>query len=148
MLLVAIISGYFFIGEAIMDMTVKNLVNSKFLRSILKSSSIQELEYIRAKVFQAVDDVIAAKRQALQTDAEKRQKIIAFRKYLAEQGLTVEDLQANEPSPLAGKKLPPKYRYFDSDGKEHYWSGMGKTPLALKSYLDAGQNLDDFKITW
>ena len=91
MLLVAIISGYFFIGEAIMDMTVKNLVNSKFLRSILKSSSIQELEYIRAKVFQAVDDVIAAKRQALQTDAEKRQKIIAFRKYLAEYGSIVDD---------------------------------------------------------
>lgn len=107
-----------------MDMSVKNLVNSKFIKSVLKGSSVAELEYIRSKVFQAVDEVIAQKRQEQQDVADKQRKIIEFKKYMAKQGITVADLQVNDESPLAGKKYPPKYRYSDVNG-----AAWGRCPV-------------------
>jgi DNA-binding protein H-NS len=49
---------------------------------------------------------------------------------------------AKRQSPVAGKKVPVKYR----DDAGNAWTGRGNQPRWLKAALSAGRALDDFKI--
>ena len=79
-----------------------------------------------------------------------RQKIEEMKALLAAEGIDIADLVAasSETEKTGSKRAPrpPKYKYFDENGTEKFWTGQGRTPLTIQKALNEGKSLNDFAI--
>ena len=75
-----------------------------------------------------------------QRQKEHQQELIDLAK---EFGFTLQELNIGDKKPSAPKKPKPvKYVTTDADGKQVYWSGVGRAPK-----LFSGADLESMKIT-
>ncbi|TKB50825.1 H-NS histone family protein [Ferrimonas aestuarii] len=123
------------------------LTHGRRLKAQVKELELDELQDVIAKLQKIADDreAEAAEEQAAQ--AERIAKIEAIRKQLAEDGISVDELNALEGSAPRKKRAPrpPKYMIV-VDGEEITWTGQGRTPKAIKEQLDQGRSLEEFLI--
>lgn len=83
---------------------------------------------------------------ALKTkQANKRKEVLSKIKELAASiDVTVEIYENGGKAARATGKIPAKYRHPQESDKT--WTGRGITPRWLKTLLEKGHNLDEFKI--
>jgi DNA-binding protein H-NS len=93
-----------------------------------------------AKASLANMDVEALLNLRKQVDAALANRRAVLEKQLRELGGSVRGRQS--ASPLAGKRVPPKYR--SRDGQT--WAGRGAKPRWLAEAIKAGQSPEDFLI--
>lgn len=102
-----------------------------------KMSTLAELLAQR----QALEKQIAAMQGEARTEAIAKCKAL-----MAEHGLTVADISANDPAVKAKKAersvVPVKYR----DNRGNSWTGRGLKPKWLAAALESGRNLEDFAV--
>ena len=124
------------------------LTHGRRLQGAVKELSIGELEQVQEKL----NGIIEKRKEKLaeqeKLEKEKLEKLAAIKKQIEEAGLNMEDLQALnlETNKKSGKKRPVKYKLVDSEGEEHFWTGIGRMPRVYKDALDSGKSLDDYAI--
>lgn len=135
-----------------MSEMLKTLSNIRSLRVFAREQSLETLEAIAEKL--AV--VIEEKREAIKAqeleNAKRLEGLNKYKELLAEDGLSLEELVALLGGEAVSKKREPratrpaKYKFFDENGTEKFWTGQGRTPKALQAELDKGRNLSEFEI--
>lgn len=131
------------------------------LEEFAKSKTRAKAE-ARRLPFADLEKLIASLNEALTAEKAKEEKrlererinsIEKINSLLAESGLKPEDLKkktktrANRKTGKTTKrsKVPPRYRLV-IDGKEHLWSGRGRTPRVFQAYFDAGNSRESCEI--
>lgn len=124
------------------------LCNMTLLRSYGKRTDLSTLE-IGLKnletVLQEIKEQAELEKMELEEREQRRTKIL---EKLKEEGWTLEELLelSNKRQNSKSRKSPNKYRFIDKQGKECFWSGVGRMPLALQNLINEGQALDTFLI--
>lgn len=126
---------------------VKIALHRKRLKAAIKELDIEQLN----KLANDITEIVAEREQEIaELNAEKEAKIEKMHSILFEQGLTIDDLVDGEVSLDARKtptrKVEPKYRVVDENGKEHLWTGRGRAPKPFQKYLDKGHSKESFLI--
>jgi DNA-binding protein H-NS len=124
---------------------LKPLVESRrALRSAANGLSLKELETLVTSL-QALlkSEKEKADRKA---EAEKKAQIEKISKLMAEAGIKPSELKGGRTAKgkkrakrKSAGKVPPKYRIV-VDGKEHLWTGRGRTPKVFEEYFSAGNS--------
>lgn len=100
----------------------------------------------------SLSDLLAQKaaleQQIIEVQREERAQAIAkVRALMNEYGLTLADLGSSRPATaprkVSGGTVAPKYRHPQTG---ETWSGRGLQPKWLRSALEAGAQIDDFKL--
>ncbi|ADN75188.1 histone family protein nucleoid-structuring protein H-NS [Ferrimonas balearica DSM 9799] len=123
------------------------LTHGRRLKAQLKGLTLDELQEVIAKmqkIAEEREEELAAENAA---NAERIAKIEAIRKQLAEDGISLEELNVLTEAAPRKKRAPrpPKYE-ITVDGEHITWTGQGRTPKAIKEKLDAGHSLEEFLI--
>ena len=130
-----------------MELNIRNLSNSRFIKSAIKDATFEQLNTIREKVNFVVESLIEDAKAQEEEAKARLDKIAKIKEDLLSQGLTIEDLVSLEPAKVnKGRKFPPKYRFTDENGQERTWSGQGARPRALQKLLNEGHSLESFLI--
>lgn len=114
--------------------------------------SFAELE----KLIKSLNETLEAEKakEDKKLEQERLATIEKINNLLADTGLKPEDLKKSKKtrgkakSSKAGRKMgkvPPRYRLV-IDGKEHLWSGRGRTPRVFQEYFDAGNSRESCEI--
>ncbi|KJG57196.1 transcriptional regulator [Photobacterium kishitanii] len=128
---------------------IKLLMDIRKLRCFTRESiTLEQLQEALDKLTQVVNERITEEEQEKAATKERDEKLEIYRQMLLSDGLTPEDLLSmpNKTQKYLRIKRPGKYKYIDNNGDEKTWTGQGRTPKALKTYIDNGANLDDFLI--
>lgn len=123
-------------------------------KKMLDALSVEQVEKLIIKVDEYKNERI--EREKAET-AEKERKNIEIEGFLSEakgRGISEEDIlqyvkdKKGEPAvPKLKKPAKKLYRYIDAEGREHFWSGRGKTPLALLEVMKRdNQDKEFYKI--
>ncbi len=124
---------------------ISQFTNRNSLKVLIKDLNIEELEKVKSNI----EIIIKQREQELielkQKQNQKIEKIDNIKKIIKQSGLTVDDLlgdtsQAVRWQKKPRKKVPPKYRIEDSQGKVHEWTGRGKTPKVFQDHFDRGHS--------
>jgi len=133
-----------------MSETLKALNNIRTLRAQAREVSLSELEEMLEKLTVVVSERRESEAAIASEIKEKEEKLAKYRQMLQDDGIDLSELTAIE---ITGSKIrakraprPAKYEYTDENGETKSWTGQGRTPVAIKKALDAGQSLDDFLI--
>ncbi|EFY07208.1 H-NS family histone-like protein [Succinatimonas hippei] len=130
-----------------MELNIRNLSNSRFIKSAIKDATFEQLNTIREKVNFVVESLIEDAKAQEEEAKARLDKIAKIKEDLLSQGLTIEDLvSVDTPKVNKGRKFPPKYRFTDENGQERTWSGQGARPRALQKLLNEGHSLESFLI--
>ncbi|MBV0933422.1 H-NS histone family protein [Marinobacterium weihaiense] len=89
---------------------------------------ITDLNEIRAEIEEE------AKREA-EIEQAKKQKLEEIQRLMKEADIDLEELKQGV-EPTARKSVKAKYVIKDSEGKEHHWSGRGRTPIPFREYME------------
>ncbi|SHH76751.1 H-NS histone family protein [Ferrimonas marina] len=123
------------------------LTHGRRLKAQVKGLSLDELHEVIGKL----QSIAAEREEEIQAEqeanAERLAKIEAIRQQLAQEGISLDELNAGQEVAPRKKRAPrpPKYEVM-VDGERITWTGQGRTPKAIKEQLDAGASLDDFLI--
>lgn len=129
---------------------IKTLTNIRSLRATLRDLPYDLVSDITDKVIQVRDELKIEEQKRVAQEREKQEKVKSVLELMAEDGLTVDDLQGAvthiKPS-STGKvsKENAPYRYTDEQGKVKYWTGRGRKPQPIKTALDNGEPLEQFE---
>ena len=124
---------------------ISQFTNRNSLKALLRDLNIEELEKVKSNI----EIIIKQREQELielkQKQNQKIEKIDNIKKIIKQSGLTINDLlgdttQAVRWQKKSRKKVPPKYRIEDSQGKVHEWTGRGKTPKVFQDHFDRGHS--------
>lgn len=125
-------------------------LNARSLRAAVRELTLEQLNEAFAKLTDLVEERRSAEAVNQAKEAARFQKIEEMKALLAAEGLDIADLvAATSDSEKSGSKRaprPPKYKYFDDNGNEKFWTGQGRTPLVIQKALDAGESMDKFSI--
>ncbi|MGL5343290.1 MAG: H-NS family nucleoid-associated regulatory protein [Plesiomonas sp.] len=132
---------------------IKLLSNIRSLRAFAREQcTLTELEDMLEKL----TVVVGEKREELETkaaeEAEKKSKLEAYKKMLADDGIDLSELLdiASKTSVKSSKgkraPRPAKYEFSDENGNTKTWTGQGRMPSSLAKAIDDGANLEDFAI--
>lgn len=123
---------------------VSILMRKNSLRKECSELTVAELEKVLADLTDILKDKAAAEEAEQAAVAAKRQAVEAIHQQLLELGLSVDDLDLEQPA--AKRKVEAKYRLIDADGKAHEWSGRGRTPKVFQERFDNGASKEDYLI--
>ncbi|MBY5990684.1 H-NS family nucleoid-associated regulatory protein [Ferrimonas balearica] len=123
------------------------LTHGRRLKAQLKGLTLDELQEVIEKMQKIAEEREEELAEEKAANAERIAKIEAIRKQLAEDGISLDELNvATEAAPRKKRApRPPKYEIM-VDGERITWTGQGRTPKAIKEQLDAGRTLEDFLI--
>lgn len=131
---------------------IKTLTNMRLLRSFARDVDFSVLEEIHTKLATVIDELREAAEAKKAEEAERLEKLAAYRKMLAEDGISLDDLinlhgETKAKSP-AQKRAPraPKYEYLDDNGNIKTWTGQGRMPAPIAKAVEAGTALETFLI--
>jgi DNA-binding protein H-NS len=123
--------------------------NKNRLRAACKELTTEQLETMAENITEFIEKRIhdAAKiaEQTAKKEAEKR----AILEAIAEAGLTAEELfntSKNKAANKTRKPVAPQYRITDANGKQHEWTGRGRTPKVFEQYFNNGGNKESCRI--
>lgn len=127
------------------------LSNIRSLRVFARECDFEWLEEVAEKFRVVVEERREDHNQELKQLEEqesKKQEAIAM---LAKMGFTLDDLVQSGTQPAAKvrktkSQREPKYIYTDESGEEKTWAGVGRTPKAIQTALNNGQQLEEFLI--
>lgn len=128
---------------------IQALNNIRTLRAQARETDLATLEEMLEKLTAIVEDRRQEETILKQQNAERQDKIEAFRAQLLEDGIDPSELLGNVKSsrPAAVRAVrPAKYKYIDENGDEKTWTGQGRTPKAITAALEGGKALEDFAI--
>lgn len=74
----------------------------------------------------------------------KKEARYALEKKARELGFDLDELIQGPKNSRKGRKVIPKY--MDPENPSNTWSGRGRKPKWIQSYLSMGKNIEDFKI--
>jgi len=101
---------------------------------VLNKCTISELERYRDEL----NKLIESKYKEITAQKNKTERLKIFMKH--------NDMDGSVLFSDTVFKRRPKFAFFDAEGELHTWSGTGHTPTVLKELLDAGADLEEFKI--
>lgn len=133
-----------------MSDALKALNNLRTLRAEARNIEVAVLNEMLEKF--AV--VVAERREETAAESaaqrEKEEKLALYKEMLRKDGITINELaqlnQGETKSKAKRAPRPAKYKFTDEQGNEKFWTGQGRSPLPIKSAIDAGGSLDDFLI--
>ncbi|MBT00133.1 MAG: DNA-binding protein [Oceanospirillaceae bacterium] len=115
---------------------IKNLTRKNSLRKQTQDLGVADLEKVLSDLTDIIEEKRAEEAAKAEAEAAKAEAIEAIRKQMMEAGIELGELaQQVDTSPR--KSVKAKYVIADSDGKEHFWSGRGRTPVAFAEYMKA-----------
>ena len=124
-------------------------LNARSLKATVRELTLEQLNEAFAKLTDIVEERRSAEAANQAKEAARIQKIEEMKALLASEGLDIADLiSANETEKSVSKRAPrpAKYKYMDENGVEKFWTGQGRTPLAIQKALNEGKSLSDFSI--
>jgi DNA-binding protein H-NS len=127
------------------------LSNIRSLRVFARECDFEWLEEVAEKFRVVVEERREDHNQELKQLEAQGKKIEEARELLASMGLTPDDLVQSGTQPAAKvrktkSQREPKYIYTDESGEEKTWAGVGRTPKAIQTALNNGQQLEEFLI--
>ncbi|WP_417346052.1 H-NS family nucleoid-associated regulatory protein [Ferrimonas sp.] len=123
------------------------LTHGRRLKAQVKELELDELKDVIAKLQKIADERETEAEAEEAAQAERLAKIEAIRKQLAEDGISVDELNALEGASPRRKRAPRPAKYqIEVDGEMITWTGQGRTPKAIKEKLDQGHSLEEFLI--
>ena len=122
---------------------VKSLKRVNGIKKIFKSLEIDDVEKIISVAQEYIVEAKAEEEKRRAEAAEKEAAIKALTDAMEEQGISIEDLAGLGDKPK--RVVLPKYR-LEKDGEVHEWSGRGRQPLWVSSYINEGGSLTDLAI--
>ncbi len=130
-----------------MSELIRILTHSRRLKNAVKELSIEQLEEVKNKLQNVIDNRIAESEAEKQISAEKDAKIQQYKEMLEADGIGLEELMGL-PIEKQGKRplRPAKYEVWNDEGKRITWTGQGRMPNIFKARIDAGEPLDTFSI--
>lgn len=115
---------------------IKVLTRKNSLRKQCVELSLGEID----KVIEDLKDIRAEVETLALQEAEKEQakkeKVEQIQRLMKEAGVGLDELKKGIEPAVARKSVKAKYVIADDDGKEHTWSGRGRTPIAFREYMD------------
>ncbi len=134
-----------------MSDSLQTLNNIRTLRAQARELSPETIEEIIEKLLVIAGERRDEEKAKEEANREHKEKVQKLRELLVEQGVDPYELiEEGVAKPRKQKKVretrPPKYKYTDESGEERTWSGQGRTPVGIKTLLDAGKTLEDFLI--
>jgi DNA-binding protein H-NS len=114
---------------------IKTLTRKNSLRKQIQDMDLADID----KVIADLNDIRAEIEEAAQRKAEmeqaKQQQVEEIQRLMKEAGIGLDELKQGV-EPVARKSVKAKYVITDSEGREHSWSGRGRTPIAFREYMD------------
>ena len=129
-----------------MSNLIKNLNNIRSLRAISRELTLEQLELILQKVKIVVNEKRLALKEESLREAEHQDRIEKYKNLLAENGISLEELNPVKKTRKKRKPRPAKYKYTNKNGEIKTWTGQGRTPKTIQQALDDGHSLSEFKI--
>lgn len=130
---------------------IKTLTNIRSLRALAREVDFSVLEDVLAKLSGVVEEQRESAEAEKAANAERLAKLEAYKKMLAEDGISLDDLMSAQVAQPKAKKTrapkPPKYEYRDDTGCMKTWTGQGRMPAPIAKAVDAGTALESFLIT-
>lgn len=114
---------------------IKILTRKNSLRKQCQDMPLADIEKVIADLNDIRTEIEeAAQRQAEQEQAKKHQ-VEEIQRLMKEAGIGLDELKQGV-EPVARKAVKAKYVIVDDEGREHSWSGRGRTPIAFRDYMD------------
>lgn len=133
-----------------MSEAIKQINNIRTLRAQARELPVEVLEELFEKLTIVIEERREEEASRKASEAQRTDKLEAFRKMMLEEGIDPSELLAIAPSASKGKKVreprPAKYQYTDESGETKFWTGQGRTPKIIAAKLEAGASLADFEI--
>lgn len=121
--------------------------HARKLKSATKNLTIDQLEDVKKKLQKIIEDRKAEAEAALLENKEKLEKIKQYKKMLAADGITPDELTADAPEKASKRAArPPKYEITNEAGERITWTGQGRMPNVFKTQIESGKSLDNFLI--
>ena len=125
-------------------------LNARSLRAAVRELTLEQLNEAFAKLTDIVEERRTSEAVNQEKEAARLQKIEEMTALVAAEGIDIADVVAasSETQKTGSKRAPrpPKYKYFDENGTEKFWTGQGRTPLTIQKALNEGKSLNDFAI--
>ena len=130
-----------------MSELIRILTHSRRLKNAVKELSIEQLEEVKNKLQNVIDNRIAESEAEKQINAEKDAKIQQYKEMLEADGIGLEELMGL-PIEKHGKRSPrpAKYEIWNDEGTRITWTGQGRMPNIFKARIETGEPLDTFSI--
>lgn len=132
---------------------IKTLTNIRSLRVFARETEFDVLEDMLTKLTTVVEERRESVELERAEQVERQEKLEAYKKMLAEDGISLDDLLAVAASGVATKQArkkreprAPKYEYTDDNGNLKTWTGQGRMPSPIANQIENGKSLDDFLI--
>ena len=123
----------------------KIITNLRRFKSAVKQFSIEDLEEIKDKLANIIENR-KAEEEAMRLENEERvEKVKKYRQMLAKDGIELGELQ-EAMSEKTKTKRRAKYELWNDKGERVTWTGQGRMPNALKARVEAGEPLTTFLI--
>lgn len=126
----------------------KRVMHLSSLRRLLSELSKEDYKKFKHNVTTAIDER-DARLAEIEADMLKQAKLIEeLRQRAIEGGVDISILANPNVTIPNGRhgKVPQKYCYTDENGKEHYWTGRGRTPVIYQKLIDDGVDLKQYLI--
>ncbi|AVQ89168.1 DNA-binding protein (plasmid) [Plesiomonas shigelloides] len=129
---------------------IKTLTNIRSLRALARDLDFSVLEDMLAKLSSVVDERRESAEAEKAANTERLAKLEAYKKMLAEDGISLDDLVSAHVAQPSAKKTrapkPPKYEYRDDNGDVKTWTGQGRMPAPIAKAVETGTALESFLI--
>lgn len=125
------------------------LLNKKMFKAAAKSFSFSELLIAQTNLNTLVESRREAAEAEQKAQAERNEKILEIKIQMEKLGFTADDL-AGTPIITKAKKTrpqkPPKYEFLDENNEIKTWTGQGRTPKGILTYINTGGTLEELLI--
>lgn len=127
----------------------KQLSNPRRVKSLFKSTSLDQLEQILSTLNDLKEDKELEAKMAAEVEERERQELEALRAQILEKNIDFSKLSAlmgenKKPRKNSSKRTSTKPSVTYTYGENEVWDGVGEVPAALQSLLDEGFELSDF----
>ncbi|SIP90980.1 DNA-binding protein H-NS [Marinobacterium stanieri] len=115
---------------------IKTLTRKNSLRKHCNELSLAEIDKVIADLNDIRVEIEETKRREEEIELAKKEKVEQIQRLMKEAGVDLDELKKGIEPTAARKTVKAKYVIEDAEGKEHAWSGRGRTPVAFREYMD------------
>lgn len=115
---------------------IQLFTNIRKLRVFAREVDFSTLEDMYGKLSTVIEEQKLAHQEEFAAKAEKLEKFEAYKKMLAEDGISLDellDIAATKPAKVKKTReaRPPKYAYLNDAGERLTWTGQGRAECPL-----------------
>lgn len=116
---------------------IKILTRKNSLRKQCQDMDPAVIEKVIADLNDIREEIEEARQRREQEEQARKEKVAEIQRLMNEAGIGLEELKKTVEPAARKKAVKAKYVITDSEGREHTWSGRGRTPVAFREYMDA-----------